>query len=87
MYHTQKSGIDMANTIASVYKIFKDIEDVVSDGKSGSKSGSNDFRVCFTFALMQKYLLNDIMQHDLYIAKMNSQREMRRLIRNNMLQS
>lgn len=77
----------MADTIAEVYSIFKKIEDVSNEGKIGVNNGQNDSRICFTFALMQKYLLNDITQHDLYIAKMNSQREMRRLIRNNMLSS
>lgn len=50
----------MADTIAEVYNIFKKLEDVSNEGKLGGNNAQNDSRICFTFALMQKYLLNDI---------------------------
>ncbi|TNV87499.1 hypothetical protein FGO68_gene6494 [Halteria grandinella] len=78
-----KESVGLAEVIARVYKVFKEIEDA-SDGSVGSNRQS-DFRVCYTFAQLQRLLLNDITQYDLYIAKMNSQREMQRLLRNNML--
>ena len=79
-----KESVALANIIARVYRIFKEIESA-SEGSLGSGK-SADFRVCYTFAQLQRCLLNDLEQYELYIAKMNSQREMIRLIRNNMMQ-
>ena len=60
----------LANIIARVYRIFKEIESA-SEGSLGSGK-SADFRVCYTFAQLQRCLLNDLEQYELYIAKMNS---------------
>jgi hypothetical protein len=73
----------LSNIIAQIYDVFKDIE---SASESGSGTGrSTDFKVIYTFALLQRSLLNDLVQYELYTQKMNSQREMIRLLQNNML--
>lgn len=61
-----------------MYQIFEEIE---------QESKREDYRIYFTFAQIQKFLLNDLIAHDLYLNKMNSQREMNRLVRTTLLQA
>ena len=53
----------VAKTIAKIYDVFEELED---EGKK------QDFRIYYVFALIQKYLLNDLVSHDMYLNKMNS---------------
>jgi hypothetical protein len=39
-----------------------------------------DMRACYIYAMIQKYLLNDMDQYETYLAKMNGQREMMKLL-------
>jgi hypothetical protein len=42
-------SVGLANIIAKVYKIFKEIEEA-SEGGSNGFGRTTDFRVCYTFA-------------------------------------
>lgn len=52
-------SVALADIIARIYKVFKEIEDA-SEGNSPGSGKNSDFRVCYTFAQLQKLLLNDI---------------------------
>jgi hypothetical protein len=76
VFNLYLDGVKVAKTIAKIYEVFKEIEE---EGKR------LDFRLYYVFALIQKFLLNDMIAHDMYINKMNSFRDMNRLIRSNLL--
>lgn len=86
MYSAQSESLAVAETIESIQKIYKNLDLQYSNNTAGT-SRVQDFRVCYTYALLQKFILSDLQQHDMYIAKLNSQREMLRMLKNNMLQS
>lgn len=62
-------------TVAKIYETFDEIE---NEGKR------QDSRIYYVFALIQKFLLNDFIAHDLYLSKMNSFRDMKKLVRVNL---
>jgi hypothetical protein len=55
----QSESLGVANIIAKTYKLFKEIEDASESG-GGGMGKTTDFRICYTFAQLQKLLLNDI---------------------------
>ena len=75
VFETYLDGVKVANTIAKVYDVFEEIE------REGQRQ---DFRIYYVFALLHKFLLNDQQAHDMYLNKMNSFRDMNRLIRSNL---
>ena len=64
----------MAEKIAGTYNIFHKLEKEVMQ---------KDYKIYFSFAIIQKQLLNDTQSHDIYITKMKSIIAMQKLLKNN----
>ena len=70
VYDSYVESVKVANKIAKIYTVFEEIE---------HENKRIDYRIYYVFALIQRFLLNDLAAHDLYLHKMNSYRDLNRL--------